>query len=220
MHKPNNILEADVRDQIDWDFRIDGSRIVVKAKDGRVTLSGSVPTFYESALTEEDTWGVGGVTAVDNEVLVGLVGSAIADVDIEAACARALDADKFVPKGAVSAFVSDGWVTLTGEVRHHFQRQAAEHAVRKVDGVLGLTDKVGISSEPIPTRRGRPDQQGVPTERDHRRLTDHGHERGPHDLSRRYGAFVDRPAGGRRGRVVSTRRRRRRRPTRHRPVVK
>jgi osmotically-inducible protein OsmY len=151
MHKPNNILEADVEDALDWDYRVDDSRIVVKAKDGRVTLNGTVPTYYVSTLAEEDVWGVGGVTAVDNGLLVGLVGAAIADGDIAAASMRALDRDKFVPKGAVSASVTDGWVMLTGEVRHHYQRQAAEHAVRHVDGVLGITDKVGLSSEPIPS---------------------------------------------------------------------
>ena len=151
MHKNNNILVADVKEELDWDFRVDHSRIVVKAKDGRVTLSGTVPTYHESKLAEEGVRTVGGVTAVDNELLVGLVGAAIADADVAAACTRALDADKFVPKGAVRASVTDGWVTLTGDVRHHFQRQAAEHAIRRVDGVLGVTDKVGISSEPIPS---------------------------------------------------------------------
>jgi osmotically-inducible protein OsmY len=151
MRKPNNILELDVNDALDWDYSIDDSRIVVEAEDGRVTLSGTVPTYYESILAEQDTWAVGGVTAVDNALLVGLVGEAIADVDVAAACVTALDADKFVPKGSVLPSVTDGWVTLTGEVRHHFQRQAAEHAVRRVDGVLGISDKVVLTSEPIPS---------------------------------------------------------------------
>ena len=72
-------------------------------------------------------------------------------VDISVACASALDADKFVPSRSVSADVYEGWVTLTGQVRHRFQKQAAEHAVRRVDGVLGITDDVVISSEPIPS---------------------------------------------------------------------
>ena len=151
MHKPNHILELDVKDELAWDLRIDDSRIVVKAKDGCVTLSGTVPTYWESTLATDDVWTVGGVTAVDNELLVGLVGEAIADADIAAACMRALDGDHFVPKGAVNPVVTDGWVTLTGEVRHHYQRQAAEHAVRRVDGVLGVTDKLTLTSEPIPS---------------------------------------------------------------------
>ena len=151
MHKPNNILEHDVKEELDWDPLVDDSRIVVKAKDGRVNLSGTVPTYFEATVASDDAWTVGGVKAVDNELLVGLVGEAIADVDIEDDIAAALDADKMVPKGSVSASVTDGWVSLTGEVRHHYQRQAAEHATRKVDGVLGITNKVTISSNPIPS---------------------------------------------------------------------
>jgi osmotically-inducible protein OsmY len=151
MHKPNNLLEIDVKDALGWDPTLDDTRIVVDADDGRVTLSGTVPTFYDASLATDDAWTVGGVRYVDNELLIGLVGAAITDDEITAACTRALDADRFVPSGAVTAFAIDGWVTLSGQVRRHVQRQAAEHAVRRVDGVLGLSDKIEISSEPIPS---------------------------------------------------------------------
>ena len=151
MHKPNNLLEADVRAQLDWDLILDDSRIVVAAKDGLVTLSGAVPTYYDAVLASEDTLSVGGVSAVDNELLIGPLGEVIADVDITAACIVALGADRLVPQGTVSTMVNEGWVTLSGEVRHHFQRQAAEHAVQRVDGVLGITNKIEITSDPIPS---------------------------------------------------------------------
>ena len=151
MHKPNNLLELDVKDELDWDPMLDDERIVVKADDGRVTLTGTVPSYYDLGRAFDDAWTVGGVRDVDNELLVGLIGDAITDADIELDSSNALDADKFVPKGSVTATAENGWVTLSGQVRHHFQRQAAEHAVRKVDGVLGVTDDVEISSEPIPS---------------------------------------------------------------------
>ena len=151
MHKPNNLLELDVKDEFEWDPMLDDTRIVVKADDGRVTLTGTVPTYYDETRAVDDAWTVGGVRDVDNELLVGLVGGAMADVDVSVACANALDADRFVPNGSVSASVDNGWVTLTGQVRHHYQRQAAEYAVRRVDGVLGITNDVVISSEPIPS---------------------------------------------------------------------
>jgi osmotically-inducible protein OsmY len=56
-----------------------------------------------------------------------------------------------VPSGSVTATVLDGWVTLDGEVRRHFQRVAARHAVSRVDGVLGVTDDIQIAHGPIPT---------------------------------------------------------------------
>jgi osmotically-inducible protein OsmY len=151
MHKPNMLLEADVRDELEWDPQIDDTRIIVKADDGRVTLSGSVPSYYQAARAGDDAAVVGGVTGVDNQVMVGLLGEAIDDADIAVAAAAALDGDKFVPQGAVAADVLDGYVTLTGQVRHHFQRQAAHHAVSGVEGVVGIDNSVTLSSDPIPS---------------------------------------------------------------------
>lgn len=51
----------------------------------------------------------------------------------------------------MTADVVDGWVTLTGQVRRHFQRVAAKHAVGRVPGVLGITDDITISGDPIPS---------------------------------------------------------------------
>ena len=151
MHKPNNLVEIDVRGEFGWDPLLDATRIVVNANDGKVTLSGVVPTYYETVLADEDASRVGGVSAVDNQLLVGTFGEAAVDETLVADCTAALDSDRLVPHGSVSVVVSAGWVTLTGEVRHHLQRRAAEHAVRHVDGVVGLTDRISLTSGPIPS---------------------------------------------------------------------
>lgn len=151
MHKPNNLLEIDVRGEFGWDPLLDATRIVVHAGDGKVTLSGVVPTFYETVLADEDASRVGGVTTVDNQLFVGGLGEATFDETVATDCTTALDRDRFVPHGSVSVAVRAGWVTLRGEVRHHVQRRAAEHAVRQVDGVLGLTDRITLTSGPIPS---------------------------------------------------------------------
>jgi osmotically-inducible protein OsmY len=151
MHKPNNLLEQDVSEELIWDPQMDASRIVVKADNGRVTLSGTVPTYFETQRAEADAAMVGGVTAIDNQLLVGLLGKAVTDAAIAEASMVALDHDRFVPNGSVTPDVLDGWVTLRGQVRHHYQKQAAEHAVSRVDGVLGMDDKITLTNEPIPT---------------------------------------------------------------------
>jgi osmotically-inducible protein OsmY len=99
----------------------------------------------------DDAQLVGGATAVDNQLLVGLLGDVIADGELAVAAVAALDADRFVPKGAVDVDVVEGWITLRGDVRRHYQRLAAEHAVGRLDGVLGVTDKIAITSDPIPS---------------------------------------------------------------------
>jgi osmotically-inducible protein OsmY len=150
MHKPNNILESDVRDELDWDPRFDDSRVDVKANGGVVTLTGDVNTYYDSTIAADDAWGIAGVVSVDNQLMVGLVGDGVADADLASACLDALDRDRQVPKGAVSVSAVDGWVTLTGEVRHHFQRQAANFAVSRVNGVVGVTDDITLTKDAVP----------------------------------------------------------------------
>lgn len=89
MHKPNNLLEDDVREELMWDPYINDSRIIVKAHDGEVTLTGTVETYSDLLEATDDTWAVGGVVAVDNELLVGLIGDAITDADMALRCADA-----------------------------------------------------------------------------------------------------------------------------------
>jgi osmotically-inducible protein OsmY len=151
MHKPNTFLKLDVEDQLAWDPQVDTTRIVVDADEGKVTLTGTVPSLYEVTRAAEDATLVGGVKVLDNQLLVGRLGAAITDAEISAASAEALNGDSFVPKGSVIVDVRDGWVTLGGTVRHHFQRQAAEHAVRKVDGVLGIDNGIALTDAPIPS---------------------------------------------------------------------
>jgi osmotically-inducible protein OsmY len=151
MHKPNKMLEFDIRDTLDWDSTIDNRRVEVKADDGHVTLTGSVPSYYEKVRASEDAWTVGGVKTLDNELLVGVAGEVINDIQLEQACLDALDRDRFVPNGAVTPTVRGGCVQLRGHVRNQFQRQAAEGSISRLDGVLGIENLVAISPEPIPT---------------------------------------------------------------------
>jgi osmotically-inducible protein OsmY len=151
MQKPNHLLEDDVRDTFEFDPALDNHRIAVKADHGRVILTGSVLTYFDRVRAADDAWTVGGVKAVDNEILVGPVGEAINDSEVAARCRDALDHERFVPKASVTVTVTNGDVKLRGEVRNPFQRHAAEDAVMFVEGVLGVENLIAITSEPIPS---------------------------------------------------------------------
>jgi osmotically-inducible protein OsmY len=44
----------------------------------------------------------------------------------------------------VKVMVEGGWVTLTGEVDWHYQRQAAAACVRHLLGVTGVTERIAL----------------------------------------------------------------------------
>src|SRR5262245_4572551 len=134
MHRPNNLVESDAREAMDDDPRLNDRRIVVQADDGRVTLTGAVDTYPEVEFATQAVRNVMGVKSIDNQLLVGPVGEAIADDELARVAREALDRDRLVPHGSVKVSVAGGFVTLTGEVRRHFQRQAAQHTAGRVPG--------------------------------------------------------------------------------------
>src|SRR5436305_1704697 len=114
MHKPDRLLELDVKESLGWDPELDESRVVVNARDGHVTLSGSVATYSEKVRATDDAWTVAGVKALDNELLVGVMGAVRDDLDLAAACRDAVDRERAVPDGSVTVTVHAGYVVLRG----------------------------------------------------------------------------------------------------------
>ncbi len=66
------------------------------------------------------------------------------DAELATSVRRALEWDAFVPVDDLDVTVSDGWVVLRGEVEWEYQRRAAERSVRRLTGVVGLTNGVRV----------------------------------------------------------------------------
>ncbi|MGD0850060.1 BON domain-containing protein, partial [Bradyrhizobium sp.] len=53
--------------------------------------------------------------------------------------------DLSVPKDKVKVKVDKGWITLSGDVNWYYQKHAAEMDVRKLLGVMGVSNQVTIN---------------------------------------------------------------------------
>ena len=134
--KNNLQLQNDVRAELAWDPRVDDKEVRVAATDGVVTLTGSVPSFAEKWAAERAAERVFGVKAVANDLAVAVpVTYQRSDTDIAQAVVDALVWDVQVPETDIKAAVSDGWITLEGDVEWRYQRDAAARAVRNLSGV-------------------------------------------------------------------------------------
>jgi len=139
-------LRKDVLEELEWDPSIDARTIGVAVEDGIVALTGHVGTYADKTNTEKVVKRIHGVLGLANELEVKLpIGSARDDVDIARSALSALEWNVSVPKNRIKVSVTKGWVTLDGEVDWHFQKRAAEDAVRVLAGVRGVTDKVGVT---------------------------------------------------------------------------
>ena len=143
-------LQHDVQEEMEWEPSVDASKIGVTAmQSGVVTLTGTVATYAEKISADRAAKRVSGVRAVANDIEVRPIGSLKrTDTDIAQAVLRALEWDIAVPHEKIKARVDNGWVTLDGEVALQFQRAAAEKAVRRLSGVRGVSNQIGLQTRP------------------------------------------------------------------------
>ncbi|WP_432832646.1 BON domain-containing protein [Dactylosporangium sp. CA-092794] len=135
----------DVGTELRWDARLQPNDIGAMVRDRIVTLAGRADSYPKKWAAERAVHRVRGVRAVVNDIDVRLPAEAQRpDTDVAEAAARALDWDVFVPAEQTQATVSNGWVTLRGEVEWEHERRAAEHAVRRLTGVHGVTNLVSV----------------------------------------------------------------------------
>ena len=144
-------IQQDVIEELRWDDNVQPIEIGVAVKDGIVTLTGWVDSYLKRFAAQEAAHRVLGVKAVVNEIEVQLPTSAErSDVDIATAATRALEWHA-LSLDKVEVTVSKGWITLRGEVEWHFQKEAAERAVRNLSGVRGVTNLIVIKPQVHPT---------------------------------------------------------------------
>ena len=143
--KSDSEIRDDVINELQWDPQItEPDAIGVAVQDGAVTLTGHVSTYAQMLAAARAAERVYGVKAVANDLKVKLSGGPRDDSDIARAIAHVLEWNVRVPEGKVQARVSDGWVTLEGEVEHEYQRHEVERMVSNVRGVVGVSDLIMV----------------------------------------------------------------------------
>lgn len=144
-------IQKQVLEELDWEPSIDASDVGVTVSEGVVTLTGGVGSFLQKHNAEEAAARVRGVRAVANELEVRLgVAFGRSDAQIAEAALKALDLNISVPFDQIDLVVSDGVVTLKGEVAWEYQRKAAVSSVRDLAGVRGVVNQVKLAPRATP----------------------------------------------------------------------
>ena len=138
-------LQENVQEALDWEPSIDSTEVGVTVDQGVVTLRGDVKTYSEKATAERVTLGVYGVKAVANDLTVRIAtGRERTDSDIALAAVNALEWNSQVPAGLVTVAVSNGRITLKGELDWNYQRESAFRTVRDLLGVVGVINNITV----------------------------------------------------------------------------
>ncbi|WP_257385444.1 BON domain-containing protein [Tahibacter caeni] len=145
-------LRQDVIDELAFEPSLNAETVGVAAERGIVTLSGHVESYPQKMAAERAVWRVKGVKGIAQEIEVRLPGhKRRADDEIAQRAISILAWNTEVPADAVKVRVSEGWVTLTGDVSWNHQRLAAERAVRELSGVVGIINRIELASPVQPS---------------------------------------------------------------------
>lgn len=144
--KTDNEIKQQVLRELKWDSRIGWSAIGVEVMEGVVTLTGVVFSYAKKLAAQEAAHRISGVLDVANDVEVRPEGVFVrSDADIARAVRHILEWDALVPDERIKSTVSDGWVTLEGDVDFWHQREDAERTVLRLEGVIGVTNEITVA---------------------------------------------------------------------------
>ena len=144
-------IQTDILAELEWDARALPNEIGVVVKDGVVTLTGWVDSYTKKWAAEEAAHRVRGVKALANDIEVRLpTAEERNDADIAAAAVRALEWDALISVDRLDVTVSNGWITLKGEVEWQYQKQDAERVVRRLAGVKGVSNLLVVKPRVAP----------------------------------------------------------------------
>lgn len=152
MKRSDDDIKRDVEDELRWDPDINSSDIAVSVKDGVVSLTGFIRSYSQKYQAEQDVKRVAGVVGIANDIEVRLPDiDKRPDPDIARDAVAELKLELPYSWQLIKVIVKNGWITLEGTVEWNYQRQRAETAVRRVKGVLGVSNMITLKPAATPT---------------------------------------------------------------------
>jgi len=144
-------IRQDVINELKWQPYLSASQIGVAVKNGIVTLSGEVESFYKKLKAEEAAKKVAGVKAIAEEIQLNVSPlSKNTDADIAAAALNALKWHPAVQEEKVKITVENGKVRLEGEVDWEYQRNSAASAIENLAGVKFIANFITVKPRITP----------------------------------------------------------------------
>jgi osmotically-inducible protein OsmY len=138
-------VRDDVQRELRWDTRVKETDVGVEVDEGIVTLTGTVDSWPARLAAQEAAHRVAGVLDVANDINVKLpTSSERTDTDIARTVRAALEWDLLVPHERIRTTVSNGVVTLEGDVDYWSQYEDAERAIQNLPGVREVRNLVSV----------------------------------------------------------------------------
>lgn len=143
--KSDHLIQKEVMDELKWEPFLNSAEIGVAVRNGIVTLSGQVDSYYKKICAEEAAKKVFGVKAIAQDIQIGVSPAHVkADTEIAEAVLNALKWHSAVQDEKIKIKVDSGVVTLMGDVDSDFERTSARKAIEGLTGVKSITNFITV----------------------------------------------------------------------------
>jgi len=133
-----------IHEELQWEPQLRKIDIRVSVKEGVVTLTGRVPNYADRSAAEYSAKRVRGVKAVINEIdVITPFSGWRGDPEIARAASHILTGCICEPSD-VQVTVSNGWLTLTGEVARGCYRNEGTKFLISLTAVRGISNLISI----------------------------------------------------------------------------
>jgi len=136
-------IKKDVIHRLTWDDRVEAAKIIVDVKEGKVTLTGSVPSYLARSAAYDDVWTVRGVRSVDNELSVKPL-KVPSDEEIRTRVEDRLMTSPAFETADIDVEVDSGIVKLKGTVDALWKRSSAETITEALRGVVDVQNELAV----------------------------------------------------------------------------
>jgi osmotically-inducible protein OsmY len=158
--KSDSEIERDVKDELSWNPDLDATDIAVSVKKGVVMLTGFVKSYTDKFEAEAAAKRISGVVAVANDIEVRMPSvDERPDPEIARDAVAAIKSQLPISSEKIKVIVKNGWVTLEGQVEWQYQRSTAEHAVRRIKGLKGVSNMIQLKPHAQPSEIKRKIQE-------------------------------------------------------------
>jgi osmotically-inducible protein OsmY len=117
------------------------TEVAVSERAGAVTLRGTVRSLNQRRAAVQIARSARGVQWVDDQLRIDPRDHFLDD-ELRGAALQALMSNDRVPADAIDVSVTNGWLTLRGEVTRQSDSDAAFASVSSISGVGGITNEI------------------------------------------------------------------------------
>jgi osmotically-inducible protein OsmY len=140
----NGFITGKIRAKLEADERIPHpAEVAISERHGTVVMRGSVGSAHQRHAAVRAAQSVPGVVAVYDELWVD-PRDRWEDNELRGVVLQALISSDAVPDDRIDVVVTNGWLTLKGEVKYQYENNAAFEVARELPVVGGISNEIKV----------------------------------------------------------------------------